>query len=283
MATEQEVLLRYESLRGVMDERVTRWWAGAEALAIGRGGIALVSRATGISRTTVRTGRAEVLGEGDGQLVKIRRKGAGRPRIEKVQPGLLGALEGLVDPVTRGDPESPLRWTTKSTRVISAELGKQGFIISQQKVGQLLGELGYSLQAVSKTLEGESHPDRNAQFEHINAEAQAYQARGQPVVSVDTKKKELVGEFKNAGREWCCRSSWLMEFRSVSMMPITETDPGVPLREGNRLWRGMCLVTPVHRRSAPAHLRPAGRRAGGLMGKDKAPDLARAGARATAG
>jgi len=199
---EEEVSQRFEALRDVMNERVTRLWAGAEATAIGRGGLALVARATGMSRTTIRAGKREVAGESRGELANVRRKGAGRPRIEIAQPGIKAALELLVDPVTRGDPESPLRWTAKGTRTLSKELEKQGFKASPQKVSNLLTGLGYSMQAASKTLEGDSHPDRNAQFEHINAKVKRFQKRGEPVISIDTKKKENVGEFKNAGREW---------------------------------------------------------------------------------
>ena len=202
MSREQEVAQRFSELRGVMNERVTRMWAGAEAKAIGRGGLALVARATGMSRTTIRAGKREINGESRGELANVRRKGAGRPRIEIAQPGIETALELLVDPVTRGDPESPLRWTSKGTRTLSRELASQGFKASPQKVSNLLTGLGYSMQAATKTLEGDSHPDRNAQFEHISAKVKSFQKRGQPVISVDTKKKELVGEFKNAGREW---------------------------------------------------------------------------------
>jgi Rhodopirellula transposase DDE domain len=203
MDAEKAVAERYQALRGVMDERVTRCWAGAEALALGRGGVTAVARATGLSRMTVRAGRDEVSGKKPpGELVRVRRKGAGRPPVEVAQPGLTETLESMVDPVTRGDPESPLRWTCKSTRVLATDLEKQGYEVSPQKVGELLKSQGYSLQAVAKSLEGEGHPDRNAQFEHINAQVQDFQARGQPVISVDTKKKELVGEFKNGGREW---------------------------------------------------------------------------------
>lgn len=194
---------RYQALRGVMDERVTRCWAGAEALALGRGGVTAVARATGLSRMTVRAGRDEVSGKRlPGELVRVRRRGAGRPKVEQAQPGLSETLESMVDPVTRGDPQSPLRWTCKSTRRLAADLEKKGYAVSPQKVGELLKSQGYSLQAVAKSLEGEEHPDRNAQFEHINAEVKDFQHRGQPVISVDTKKKELVGEFKNGGREW---------------------------------------------------------------------------------
>jgi hypothetical protein len=200
---EQAVAERYEALRSVMDERVRRYWAGAEALALGRGGVSVVARATGLSRMTVRAGREEARGKKPpGELVRVRRRGAGRPRADAAQPGLTETLESLVDPVTRGDPESPLRWTHKSTGQLAGELERFGYKARRQKVGELLRDLGYCLQAVHKTLEGESHPDRNAQFEHINAEVKAFQQRGQPVISVDTKKKEWVREFKNGGREW---------------------------------------------------------------------------------
>ncbi|ADO75440.1 ISAzo13-like element ISStau6 family transposase [Stigmatella aurantiaca] len=200
---EQAVAERYEALRSVMDERVRRYWAGAEALALGRGGVSVVARATGLSRMTVRAGQEQARGKKPPEeLVRVRRRGAGRPRAEAAQPGLMEALESLVDPATRGDPESPLRWTHKSTVQLAGELERLGYKARRQKVGELLRGLGYSLQAVHKTLEGESHSDRNAQFEHINAEVKAFQKRGQPVISVDTKKKEWVGEFKNGGREW---------------------------------------------------------------------------------
>lgn len=186
-----------------MDERLARLWAGAEARALGDGGIAIVEAATGLSRTTIRAGRDELAaGVSPAQVVNVRRAGGGRPTVVDEQPGIVPALEALVDPVTRGDPESPLRWTSKSTRKLAEELGQQGFRISPQTVGVLLEGIGYSLQSTRKTMEGGTHPDRNEQFEFINDRVDAFQARGAPVISVDTKKKELVGEFKNAGREW---------------------------------------------------------------------------------
>lgn len=194
---------KFLSLKPVMDERLTRLWAGAEADALGAGGIAIVEEATGMSRTTIRVGRDELrAGVAAGDVVKVRRAGGGRPSIEQTTPQIIPALEALVDPVTRGDPQSPLRWTSKSTRKLAEELGRQGYDVSPQKVGQLLHASGYSLQATHKTLEGMSHPDRNEQFETINARVDAFQARGAPVISVDSKKKELVGDFTNAGREW---------------------------------------------------------------------------------
>jgi len=186
-----------------MDERMRRLWAGAEVLAMSHGGIAAVARATGMSRTTVRAGRDEVVaGVDSDDVVSERRDGGGRPRLEDLDPGLLDALDSLVDPVTRGDPQSPLRWTSKSTRKLAKELGSQGYSVSPQKVGQLLRDLGYSLQANRKRIEGTQHPDRNAQFEFLNDRVEAYQKRGVPVISVDTKKKELIGAFRNGGQEW---------------------------------------------------------------------------------
>jgi hypothetical protein len=204
MASEVETIrTKFLSLQPVMDERLTRLWVGAEAEAIGDGGIAIVEEATGMSRTTIRVGRDELrAGVDPDDVVNTRRMGGGRPPIEETTPQIIPALEALVDPVTRGDPESPLRWTSKSTRRLAEELGQQGYRVSPQKVGQLLHSSGYSLQATHKTLEGSSHPDRNEQFELINARVDAFQARGAPVISVDTKKKELVGDFKNAGLEW---------------------------------------------------------------------------------
>ncbi len=202
---DEETIVRtkFVALSPVMDERLTRLWAGAEADALGDGGIAIVERATGLSRTTIRAGRDELRGGVSADdVIAVRRSGGGRLRIEEATPGILEALETLVDPVTRGDPESPLRWTSKSTRKLATELATRGYAVSPQKVGQLLNASGYSLQATQKTLEGTAHPDRNEQFEFINDQVDAFQGRGAPVISVDTKKKELVGAFQNAGREW---------------------------------------------------------------------------------
>ena len=186
-----------------MDERHRRLWAGAEAGAMGFGGVAAVARATGLAISTVRKGRDEgVAGAKPSDVVKIRRSAGKRP-YELLNPEVWPALEKLVDPVTRGDPESPLRWTCKSTSALSAEMfARFGIRISDKTVAKLLKEHDYSLQAPNKSVEGKQHPDRNAQFEHINAKAQDCVERGVPVISVDTKKKELVGNFKNGGREW---------------------------------------------------------------------------------
>lgn len=203
MAREVDIQARFQALSPAMNERLRRLWAGVEAEAYGDGGLAAVARATGMSRTTIRAGRDEVReGLVDELGDHTRREGAGRPRIEVANPEILTALESLVDPVTRGDPESPLRWTSKSTRKLAQELKDQGHEVSPQKVGQLLRAQGYSLQATHKTTEGKQHPDRNAQFEFIYERVDDFQARGAPVISVDTKKKELIGDFKNAGQEW---------------------------------------------------------------------------------
>jgi transposase len=201
IALEAAIVEKYAAIAPVLDERSRRLWAATESRAIGYGGDALVSAATGLARETIRNGRREIE-KGVDVSARVRRAGAGRPGIEQAQPGIKGALEQLVDPLTRGDPTSPLRWTCKSKAKLAAALSKSGWTVSATTVGRLLHELGYSLQSVRKTREGASHPDRNAQFEHINATAKSFLRRKQPVVSVDTKKKELVGDFKNAGREW---------------------------------------------------------------------------------
>ena len=197
----------YEALSPVMDERVTRLWAAAEAEAIGRGGVTAVTLATGILHKRIVAGKRELeeLRTNPPQALasgRTRRPGAGRKPLEVHDPGLVKALEALIDPVTRGDPMSPLRWTCKSTHRLAAELTKSGHPVSATKVCLLLAELGYSLQSNRKTREGNQHPERDAQFEHINRQAKAFQRRGLPVISVDTKKKELLGDFKNGGREW---------------------------------------------------------------------------------
>ena len=201
LAVETILVQKYAAVSSVLDERGRRFWAAAESRAIGYGGDSVVSAATGLARQTIRNGRAEIEG-GDELTGRIRRPGGGRPRLQDAQPGLKDALEKLVDPVTRGDPMSPLRWTCKSRAKLAAALTQDGWSVSSTSVGRMLNELGYRLQSVNKRNEGMSAPDRNAQFEHINATADKYQAQGQPVISVDTKKKELVGNFKNSGREW---------------------------------------------------------------------------------
>jgi transposase len=199
---EAAVRRRYADVGPALDERQRRLWAAAEAKSLGYGGVSLVTRATGISRRAIHSGLSELDG---GELLpmgRMRRAGAGRKPLMDTQPQLLESLDTLVEPTARGDPESPLRWTCKGVRRLAAELQKQGFRIGRQKVADLLHQMKYSLQANRKTHEGNQHPDRNAQFEYINEQVKRFQDRGQPVISVDTKKKELVGDFKNGGREW---------------------------------------------------------------------------------
>jgi hypothetical protein len=193
---------KYAGLAAVLDERSRRLWAATEAKAYGRGGQSLLAQVTGLSRTTIQRGLHELAERVKPEAGLIRRVGGGRKPITYQQPGLLAALANLVEPTSRGDPESPLRWSCKSVRHLADALQKQGYRIGRQKVADLLSELGYSLQANCKTKEGSTHPDRNAQFDYINTQVQAFQRRCQPVVSVDTKKKELVGDFYNGGSEW---------------------------------------------------------------------------------
>jgi hypothetical protein len=198
---------KFKALSSALDERTRRLWAASEAKEIGRGGIARVAEATGMARNTVVAGMRELeatekeAAEKERPL-RVRRPGGGRKSVTQTAPGILEALENLVEPLTRGDPESPLRWTCKSTEALARELRRQGYSIGARTVSKCLIGLRYSLQANRKTKEGGAHPDRNAQFEHINALADAYQARRKPVISVDAKKKELVGEYKNAGKTW---------------------------------------------------------------------------------
>jgi hypothetical protein len=202
----QRMKVKFKALGPVLDERSRRQWAAAEALAYGWGGIQAVSQATGLAANTIRKGQTELAARrkspGTPLPTRLRRAGSGRKRKTVSDPPLSTALEALVDPATRGDPQSPLKWTCKSTATLARELTGQGHPVSARTVGRLLRAAGYSLQGNRKTKEGGTHPDRNAQFEHINATVKQFQQRGQPVISVDTKKKELVGDFKNGGREW---------------------------------------------------------------------------------
>ena len=202
----QAVKTKFAALNPLFDERLRRRWAAVEARLLGRGGIACVAAATGISRTTIHTGLKELdagaAAEAQADSGRLRRPGAGRKALTARDPKLAGALERLVDPVTRGDPMGPLLWTCSSAARLAEELQAAGHPVSERTVNRLLHELGYSLQANRKTLEGTQHVDRDAQFKHINRRVRAFQALRQPVVSVDTKKKELVGEYRNGGREW---------------------------------------------------------------------------------
>lgn len=202
-----EIRMKYAMLAPAMDERQTRLWAAAEALALGRGGAAAVTKATGIRGKRLWKGKRDLEGlerdVSDGaQGHRVRRPGGGRKSAATVAPALLSELEKLVAPTTRGDPMSPLRWTTKGLRTLAGELTSTGYNVSPKTVSKLLRELGYSLQATRKTVEGKQHADRDAQFKYINRQTRAFQRSGKPVISVDTKKKELIGSFANKGREW---------------------------------------------------------------------------------
>jgi transposase len=202
VVTDSGAARRFKLLEKQLDERMRRCVAAAEADTLGPRGISIISRATGVSRQAIRRGLRELHEAArPGVAGRIRQPGGGRKRTREKDPTLLRDLERLVEPTTRGDPESPLRWTCKSVRQLATELQRQGHRVSHQLVSELLQELGYSLQANRKTIEGASHPDRNAQFEYINRQVRAAVRAGDPVISIDTKKKELVGNFKNGGRE----------------------------------------------------------------------------------
>jgi Rhodopirellula transposase DDE domain len=201
VADEEKLAAKLAEIRPFLDERQWRLVLGAEARALGRGGIKLVARAAGAHPDTVGRGARE-LEEGVQPDGRVRGPGGGRPSAESADPGLAAALDALVDPDSRGDPESPLRWTTKSTTKLADELTKEGHPVSPDTAGRMLKDAGYSLQANAKTVEGRQHPDRDAQFRHINAQVSSFQEAGDPVISVDCKKKELVGRYRNGGREW---------------------------------------------------------------------------------
>jgi len=207
MKTEAQIGRQFRQILGSLDERGRREWAASEAMALGHGGIAAVHRATGIVPSTIGKGIKELRKRHDdvGAAVeprRVRRVGGGRPRKTDENPALGAALERLVEPVTRGDPMSPLKWTCKSLRRLARELVSMGFSVSYRTVGRLLKQQDYSLQGNRKTVEGAQHPDRNAQFEYINAQTKKQLKAASPAISVDTKKKELVGNYKNGGREY---------------------------------------------------------------------------------
>lgn len=199
---------KYRALASRLDEATLRLWAAVEARTLGCGGVSAVAKAIGMSRTTIYAGLEELasiklpMDVENASKSRIRAKGGGRKKLTSKDPTLLSDLDALVEPTARGDPQSPLRWTCKSTPRLAKELAEQGHLVSQRTVCDLLAELEYSLQSTRKTREGAKHPDRNAQFSHIASMVTQYQADGNPVISVDTKKKELVGDFKNGGREW---------------------------------------------------------------------------------
>ena len=202
----KQIRTRFEKLAWTLDERMRRLFAAAEAAVLGHGGVTRVAQATGVSRRAIHAGLEELAAEKmpvENQGKRIRKAGAGRKSVIESDAGVMEALEKLVEPTTRGDPESPLRWTCKSLRTLADELTMNGHSVSYPKVGDLLRKLGYSLQANRKMLEGTDHPDRNAQFEFINDQTKQRLAAGNPVISVDTKKKELVGTYKNNGATWC--------------------------------------------------------------------------------
>ncbi len=204
-AVSERTRRKFQALTVVMDERMRRQWAATEAIELGWGGISQVAKATGMSRTTILAGVRELKAQEAMETLPsrgIRRPGGGRKLLAETDPGLWDALDALVDPMTRGHPETPLRWTCKSTRQLAEELTRQNHPVSDRTVACLLYAAGYSLQANRKTREGKDHPDRNAQFEYISQQVGRVQKRGQPVVSVDTKKKELLGDFKNPGQAW---------------------------------------------------------------------------------
>lgn len=203
----QAIQAKYAALAPLLDERTRRLWAAVEAQAIGRGGITRVAEATGLSQTTIRVGLQELASQSPSGThnvtsERLRRPGGGRRSLVAQDPELLKALEALVDPVTRGDPMGPLRWTCKSAARLAMELQTQGHAVSERSINRLLHALGYSLQSNRKTLEGSHHPDRDAPFQHINQRVKVFQRQRQPVVSVDTKKKELIGQCRHGGREW---------------------------------------------------------------------------------
>ena len=196
---------KYQALKSELDERGRRIWAATEANFLGYGGVGAVSTATGLAASTIRIGRRELeehLDHEESVKRRVRKKGGGRKRLLEKDSELLSLLDALVDPTSRGDPVSPLRWTCKSTRRLAKELTECGHKVSHAKVGEFLDKLGYSLQSTRKRMEGKKHPDRNAQFEFINSKVKDFQIRSQPVISIDTKKKELIGRFANAGREY---------------------------------------------------------------------------------
>ena len=202
MSQEDIILAKYQILAPELNERTLRIFAAAEALSLGHGGISIVSRALEISRDRISRGIRDIESKERLYPNHIRRTGGGRKKLLKSDPTLKEDLQGLISPYTRGDPESPLRWTCKSVRKLADALSDKGHSVSHSTVSMLLRDMGYSLQANQKTMEGKQHPDRNAQFEYINKRVRSHQRSAQPVISVDTKKKEKVGDFKNGGQEW---------------------------------------------------------------------------------
>ena len=200
----EQIRLKYEAFTPYLNERTRRVWAAIEARSLGHGGISAVSEATGLSRNTIAAGQRTLEEATEGTVVAegIRKPGGGRKRVEDQETGLIEALDRLVEPATRGDPQSPLRWTCKSVSNLAHALKQQGYCVSAKTVYTLLRSMDYSLQSNRKTREGKDHPDRDAQFEHIATTVAQFQQQQRPVISIDTKKKELVGNFQNPGQEW---------------------------------------------------------------------------------
>jgi transposase len=224
---------KFETLAPMMNERLQRRWAACEALSLGRGGVTAVSKATGISRTTIHRAIHEIQRDlpellPELEAGRIRRPGGGRHRATKNDDRLLSDLQALLDATTRGDPSCPLLWTCKSTRKLADELQDMGHAVSHMTVARMLSQLGYSLQANRKTLEGAGHPDRDAQFRHIAKQVRAFQKDGQPVISVDAKKRELIGQFKNPGHEWRPQS----QPENVNVYDFRDDDLGVAIPYG---------------------------------------------------
>jgi hypothetical protein len=224
---------KFDTLAPMMDERLRRRWAACEALALGRGGVSSVSRSTGISRTTIHRAIHEVQRDLPGFVDelspgRVRRPGGGRPSLAQTDETLFGDLQSLVESTERGDPMCPLLWTCKSTRNLADELRQAGHAVSHMTVDRLLAQMGYNLQSNRKTHEGGDHPDRDAQFRHIGRQVTKFQSQGQPVISVDTKKRELVGNFKNPGREWRVKGSP----RPVNVYDFRDPDGGVAIPYG---------------------------------------------------
>ena len=222
MKPPSELQKKLASVWPLLDERTRRLLSANEARALGRCGVSEVSRACGLSRKAITKGIKEIEAGIVPPPGRVRQPGGGRRKITEHDPRLTGAMERMIDPDTRGDPESPLRWTCKSTRTLAAQLSRQKHPISHTKVAQLLHDLGYSLQSNRKTEEGEDHPDRDAQFRYINTQVRRALAKGAPVVSVDTKKKELVGNYANGGEQW------LPEKRPVKVKGHDFPQPDVP-------------------------------------------------------
>ena len=236
MIDELAIRLRFDALAPVLDERGRRRFAAAEAAAAGRGGVSAVTRVTGIARSTIGRGLAELRAAERMAGDRVRRPGGGRKPLSETDASLLDDLRSLVEPETRGDPQSPLRWTCKSLRKLSRSLRDMGHEVGRTLVGELLHKLDYRLQANRKTREGSSHPDRDAQFHYINDRVKEALAAGEPAISVDTKKKELVGDFRNGGREW--RPQGSPEEVRVHDFVIPELGRAVPYGVGACPWAG---------------------------------------------